>query len=410
MNLYNLEELLVSQNPHFISGIVDIKGFERDKFLEFCHELKNKKLVITLDGSRRSGKTFLLKQGIDYLIKNGIDPKNICYFQFSSLLNDKEIIVKLFDIFSKKYAKNGQTYLFLDEVQLIDFWQDQVKYLYDTYKNVKIVVSGSTSLFYNQKSKESLAGRIYKIKLGVLNFHEYLQFKNIQKPSDNRAEFISNLNVYRSEFRKYLAIGQYPEIVTNPSMDYKKYIHDLGDQIINFDVSYFSSKVNKSLFLDTIKTLSFDLADEFSVNNVAKVLSSDRREIGEYVKILTELNLFNTCFNYGFKSMRKKLSGSKKIYSLNLNLSLNINGFETSYLNDSRVYGKYLENYVYTRLLDKYGSVEYFRIDGKEIDFVANDDCFEVKTGETDESYYRDLSDRIHKELHVITEEDVFLL
>ena len=165
------------------------------------------------------------------------------------------------------------------------------------------------------------------------------------------------------------------------------------------------------MFLDTIKTLSFDLAEEFSVNNVAKILNSDRREIGEYVKILSELNLFNTCFNFGLKSMRKKLSGSKKIYALNSNLTLNVNGFDISYLNDSRVYGKYLENYVYTRLIDKYEKVEYFRVDGKEIDFVTEKDCFEVKLREThDLTNCEKISVKLNKKFNLLTEEEVFLL
>ncbi|KKP47898.1 MAG: hypothetical protein UR39_C0002G0001 [Candidatus Woesebacteria bacterium GW2011_GWA1_33_30] len=411
MNLYNLEELLVSQNPQFISGKIDEVGYKRDIFPQFCHELKNKKLIITLNGPRRSGKTFIIKQGMRYLIENGVSPKNVSYFQFSSILNDKEIIIKLADIFLKKYSIDGQKYLFLDEVQLVDFWQDQVKFLYDTFKDIKIIVSGSTSLFYKQRSVESLAGRIYKIKLGALNFHEYLRFKKIDEPSNNRAEFITNLNIYRSEFRKYLSFGQYPEVVANSELDYKKYIHDLADQIINFDALYFLSKINRQLFLDTIKTLSFDLAEEFSVNNVAKILNSDRREIGEYVKILSELNLFNTCFNFGLKSMRKKLSGSKKIYALNSNLTLNVNGFDISYLNDSRVYGKYLENYVYTRLIDKYEKVEYFRVDGKEIDFVTEKDCFEVKLREThDLTNCEKISVKLNKKFNLLTEEEVFLL
>ena len=88
--------------------------------------------------------------------------------------------------------------------------------------DVKFIVSGSTSLFYRQKSKESLAGRILKRKLGALNFHEYLRFKNIEEPSRDRAKFVSNLTIYKTEFKKYLSVGQYPEIVANPEIDPKK--------------------------------------------------------------------------------------------------------------------------------------------------------------------------------------------
>ena len=59
MNLYNLEELLVQQNPQWISKKIGTVGFERDIFAGFSQELNKKKLILTISGPRRSGKTFL---------------------------------------------------------------------------------------------------------------------------------------------------------------------------------------------------------------------------------------------------------------------------------------------------------------------------------------------------------------
>lgn len=147
--------------------------------------------------------------------------------------------------------------IFFDEVQYIDYWQDQIKYSYDLLSDVKFIVLGSTSLFYRQKSKESLAGRIVKYKLGALNFHEYLRFKNIEAPSKDRAKFVSNLSIYKTEFKKYLAFGQYPEIVVNPELDPKKYIMDLSDQIINFDIPYFFSQNQQTIILECSENVVF---------------------------------------------------------------------------------------------------------------------------------------------------------
>ncbi|MDZ7587221.1 MAG: ATP-binding protein, partial [Patescibacteria group bacterium] len=385
---------------------------KRDNFAGFCKELNKKKLILTLSGPRRSGKTFLMKQAMLWLAKNKHIPyKNICYFQFSGSLNEKNIIHGAVDLFLKKYAGKKEKYIFLDEVQYVDFWQDQIKYSYDLLKDVKFIVSGSTSLFYRQKSKESLAGRIVKYKLGALNFHEYLRFKNIEEPSLDRAKFVSNLAIYQTEFKKYLAFGQYPEIVAHPELDHQKYIMDLSDQVINFDIPYFSAKINRQLFFNVVKTLSFDLAQEYSANNLAKTLSSNRREISQYVKILEEIGLFRICYNAGLTSMRKKLSGSKKIYSLNLNLSLHLNGFDISYLNDTRVFGKYFENYIFMRISEKYGKIEYYRINGKELDFVSKNAAFEIKSGANiNIDKYQKLSASLKKKFYLIAEEEAYLL
>ena len=412
MNLYNFEELLVKQNPHWISGKVGEVGFKRDIFDGFCQETNKKRLVITLSGPRRNGKTFLMKQTVAWLIKNKrVSPQNICYFQFSGSLNEKGIISALLDLFLKKYAGKGRKYVFFDEIQYVDFWQDQIKYSYDLGDSIKFVVSGSTSLFYHQKSKESLGGRIAKYKLGVLNFHEYLRFKKIEEPSENRAKFISNLPIYKTEFRKYLAHGQYPELVTHPELDPKKYILDLSDQVINFDIPYFSAKIDRQLVYNVVKTLAFDLAQEYSASNLAKTLSADRREIAKYIKILEEIGLFKVCYNGGFKSMRKKLSGSKKIYGLNLNLALLLNGFDISYFNDTRVLGRYFENYVFMRILEKYGKVEYYRINNRELDFVAENVAFEIKSGvNANADKYQELAIKLKKQFFLISEEEAYLM
>lgn len=412
MNLYNIEELLVRANPHWSGARNAQLGFRRDIATVFLEELTQTKLILAINGPRRSGKSFLMQQGIDYLIDQAkISPHNICYFQFTNTLNEKNIVNATIDLFLQKYAKDGQKYIFLDEVQYIDFWQDQIKIAYDLLKDVKFIISGSTSLFYHQKSKESLAGRIYKINLGALSFGEYLRFRGIIPPSHDRASLIANLPIYQTEFRKYLHSGQYPEIVANPSIDVQKYIADLIDQIINFDVIYLSSKIDRQLLLNLIKTISFDLADEFSISNLSKVLEADRRDLAKYFQILQELNMFSICYNSAFKSMRKKLIGSKKIYSLNLNMSLHINHFDVSYLNDSRVYGKVVENYVYMMLHRQQTDVEYYRLAGKEIDFVTKDQSFEVKSGQKfDIAKYQILSERLGKKLSILTQEDIFLL
>ena len=109
--------------------------------------------------------------------------------------------------------------------------------------------------------------------------------------------------------------------------------------------------------------------------------------------------------------MRKKLTGSKKIYALNLNLALNLNGFDVSYLNDSRVYGRYFENYVFMRLSEKCKKVEYYRVAGKELDFVTESGAFEIKSGkDIDGEKYEDIAKKLKKEFFLIAEEEGYLM
>lgn len=411
MNLSNLEEQLVQQNPHWLTPPVTIPGSLRDIFPIFMHELTHSPLIITISGARRHGKTYLIKQAlVDLHLSHHIPTHNILYFQFSTSHNRPDIINSLSELFLKKYATTGPKYLFFDEVQFINHWQDQIKTLYDLQPDLKFVVLGSTSLFYRQKSHESLAGRLYKLTLPPLTFSEYCRFCNITPPSSDRADFLTHLPLYHSSFRTYLAYGQYPELAANPKLDAPKYITDLTDQIINFDIPYFLPKLDRAIFSDLIKILAHDLGEEYSVSRLGNILGADRREISTYLKILEEVNLFQTCYNSAFSSQRKKLASSKKIYCLNLNLALHLNHFDISYLNDSRVFGRYLENYFFQRLLSRQTlPVEYFRRQSHELDFVVDENAFEIKSSPTHTSTYDVLASRLHKNLTILTLDDAYL-
>lgn len=421
--MINLEEQLARQNLHWTGkdAFPDVSLDKKRHVFPILKKRLKEKAITALSGPRRMGKSFLLKQLLkESLGEEKIPPQNYLYFLFSGSLNEKNVIAELLNIYLSKYADpRYKIYVFLDEVQYIDYWQDQIKYYFDTEKNIKFIVSSSTSLFYKQMSKESLLGRINKIKIGALSFLEYLDFKNLPLPtstlsltnfsSSGRANLLSNLSLYKLEFKNYLLSGQYPEIITSKEISSpKEYIADIIDQLINFDIPYFHKFIDRPLFLNFVKSLSFESTNEFSLSNMSKSLDADRRTLSQYLKILEEIKLFGSCYNATFTSLRKKLAAVKKIYSLNSNLSLNINGFDKSYLNDAKIFGHQFENYTYTRLADLFDNIEYYQDKSSELDFVTNDYAFEIKSGEIkDPEKYVETTKRLGKKLIFITNSDL---
>jgi len=293
--------------------------------------------------------------------------------------------------------------------------------LYDRYPNIRFTVTGSTSLFYRQKSKESLAGRLIKKPLNTLSFGEYLRFTNtpastvyassaFQLTPSARAQFISEIPVFRRSFVPYLVFGQMPELTLSAVIPAGEYLTNYIDQIMNFDIAYVLPGLNRTVLFQLVRALSGQIGTEYSINSLAGFFSVPRRDLTEYIRILEDVGLFKTCTNGYFRKLRAKLSASKKIYSHNANLALAVNGFTKEYLRDSRVFGQYVENYVFTRLLAKFHSVEYLREQGssREIDFMADDYVIEVKSGEVgDISRYEELAGRKKKKLLIITESTV---
>src|SRR5574341_1318909 len=112
--------------------------------------------IIALTGLRRVGKTTLMYKIAFDFINEGFDPKNIIYFSFDEFreIEIREVMKECEESMGKNF-RGGKYLLLLDEVQKLTNWEDQIKRVYDTYgKNIKIIISGSESLFIKKESKE----------------------------------------------------------------------------------------------------------------------------------------------------------------------------------------------------------------------------------------------------------------
>src|SRR3989338_1235251 len=136
--------------------------------------------ILAFTGLRRVGKTTLLRKIIeDAITKENFDPKRVMYFSFDEC-REAEIkeVLRSYEELTENSLREKRSLVVLDEVQKASNWEGQVKSIYDLYeKHVKIIVSGSESLFIRSKSKETLAGRIFEFKIEPLSFREFLRFK-----------------------------------------------------------------------------------------------------------------------------------------------------------------------------------------------------------------------------------------
>ena len=140
-----------------------------------------------VSGPRQVGKSTLVLQCIQSLLDEGVPPSHIFYIQFDELpqlLRLEESILRLADWFEQnrlrktfnQAAQDGQqAYLFLDEVQNLDAWAPQLKFLVDT-SAVRVMVTGSSALRIEQ-GRDSLAGRISTLEMGPLFLREISEIR-----------------------------------------------------------------------------------------------------------------------------------------------------------------------------------------------------------------------------------------
>jgi hypothetical protein len=327
-----------------------LKPYKRALFFTLEKFLDTRQIIL-IYGLRRVGKTTLLYQLIDSLLKKGIDKKDILYFSFDEKAASLKEVFKNYSelALGEDILKRKKIYVFLDEVQKLEDWQNQLKVFYDLYPNVKFIVSGSASLIISKGAKESLAGRVYELLLPLLDFSEYLEMLGEKVRIDNIFDFESLRKTYLKKerlsplFFSYLKKGGFIEIIKEEDdlkiKEYSKSILErviFGDIVMTFGVK--QPQVLKSILEITASNPGFLL----DYSKLARIFNRDQRVIADYVEYLKYSLLVKTLYNFSgsrFISERKL----KKIYLASTNF---IYQFYSEKFKDPGFSGKIVENLI----------------------------------------------------------------
>ncbi len=124
------------------------------------------------------GETTILYQVMDELLKDGVNRLNTLYFTMDYGVTQ---LVEFLNSYSSVTGINGKwdkVFVFLDEVHLLKDWASQVKLLYDSFPNLKIVLSGSASLQPEAEAMEKLASRHFLLEIPAPSLTEYYSLKH----------------------------------------------------------------------------------------------------------------------------------------------------------------------------------------------------------------------------------------
>lgn len=180
-------------------------------------------------GPRRVGKTWMMFQCIDALLKSGVSGSQILFASLETPLYtglSLEALLKLF----LRLNPDEPKFVFFDEIQYLPDWERHLKSLTDSYKTYRFVGSGSAAAALKRKSQESGAGRFTDFQLPPLSFSEYLRFVGREqelvreaktrrvKGSAARRWECPDVWELNKEFVRYLNLGGFPEAVMNPGV------------------------------------------------------------------------------------------------------------------------------------------------------------------------------------------------
>ena len=164
----------------------------------------NENRVIVLPGLRGVGKTTMLLQLYDFLLKKqNISQDNVLYFSTDELKDYLGAsISEVINVFVEDILKttlpslNEKIFILIDETHFDGKWDTAAKIIYDQTKNIFLLLTGSSAL--NIEMSMDLARRAKKEKVFPLNFSEYLLLKyNIETDneiSNNLMKLIFNVD------------------------------------------------------------------------------------------------------------------------------------------------------------------------------------------------------------------------
>lgn len=210
--------------------------------------------AVLLSGARQIGKTTLLMQAADALLRQGVPPANILYATFDHPLVKLAGIDAVLDAWREREPRvEGPEYLLLDEAQFIREAATWVKHQVDFRKDRRIAFTGSAMPLV-EAGQESGVGRWHTIRLTTLSFYEYLQIKQLQLPALPRLRSLRDLMgwsaadfhrvtdlaaPYVGHFHEYLVRGGFPQTAQVDSITQAQRLlrEDIIDKVLKRDMT-----------------------------------------------------------------------------------------------------------------------------------------------------------------------------
>lgn len=386
-NIIEFRKELEKINEWWFTGRVkeaEVFQYKREDFLKIKEELKSRRIIILL-GPRRVGKSVLLKQVIDDLIKSKINPRKIAYYSLDdptlSTYSDN-LIKDLIDYFIENISKEEKSYIFLDEIHTFSDWFKWIKSYYDKYRHIHFILSGSSSLALQKEANKYLRGRTVEIELYPLDFKEFLKFSgaDVNEFSKIKMNNIDDFNIrkiwhnIKQIYSEYLLVGGFPEWFEVKKLDnpvekwFQRLIYDIPKKAIYEDVVNFygikNPKILEIIFAFIAANQSRILSYE-SINDIAKL---DRATLINYIEFLKASYLVIEVLK--FAKIKEQIKSKKKFLLVD-------QGIRNAILKDYEIkednIGFIIENVIGVKIFLKYKKLFYYKYND-EVDFVIADE------------------------------------
>jgi len=339
-------------------------GIPRDDYISKIEQILDTREIIILEGVRRSGKTTLMHQTINILLSK-TDKVNICYI---NLDDDRfgEDLRQIYESYLELVSPSGKIYFFIDEVQNIPRWEKWIKSVYDKDRNIKFIISGSTSTLLSREFSTLLSGRYFKKHVMPLSFKEMLTFMKIGNSTE--IESIKNKVLYRKTFSEFIEYGGFPEAVLESNIKIKsERLRTYFESIVLKDIILKNKVRRPAKVEDLIYYLLSNIASQYNYKKLANALDISILTADSYLSFIRESFLLDSVSFFSYK-VKEQLQYPRKIYCIDTGLR---NAVCFKFRENL---GQLYENVVFTELKRRDREVYYWKNKmHQECDFIIKE-------------------------------------
>lgn len=369
----------------------DLKS--RDHYLNKLIAFRDTEPVKVVTGIRRCGKSSLLKLMVQHLKDTGIEEDQIIEMNFESHEFKKMNADDFYHYVKERVLPGKRMYLFFDELQRIDHWEDTVNSFRVDF-NCDIYITGSNAYLLSSEYSTYLSGRCVEIKMLPLSFREFIDFhgfevKEVKSALGGTKKVVFHKSGDRYELREifdaYMRFGGMPGIA-DVGLDQEKamvlldgiYSTVVVRDILEREKCRGQKQITDPVLLrKIILFLADNIGSTVSVSSIGNTLVNEglledgkrkgipsTHTVQAYVSALMEAYFFYDIKRFDIKG-KEYLRTLGKFYIVDMGLRNYLLGFR------NRDSGHAIENVVYFELLRRGYDVAIGKVDTAEVDFVA---------------------------------------
>ncbi|MBR1743568.1 MAG: ATP-binding protein [Lachnospiraceae bacterium] len=365
----------------------------RNRYLDKLIGFQDTEPVKIITGIRRCGKSSLLKLMVRHLKNTGILDEQIIEMNFEAHDFKDMTSDGVYDYVKERIVSEKRMYLFLDELQRIDAWEEAINSFRVDF-DCDIYITGSNAYLLSSEYSTYLSGRCVEIKMLPLSFSEFLYFHGFEVRTvqnifgkNSKAAFDKNEARYelKEVFDAYMRFGGMPGIA-DIGLEQERVLSLLDgiySTVIVRDILEREKRKGQKRIADAVLLrkivlfLADNIGSNISVSSIGNVLvdegllNTGRRKgkpsahtVQEYVDALLSSYFFYEIKRFDIKG-KEFLRTLGKYYIVDMGLRNYLLGYR------NRDSGHSLENVVYFELLRRGYDVAIGKVDQMEVDFIA---------------------------------------